>query len=100
MVTRSNYRSCSGDDDCPICKLKRSFYAPKTKYAVNVLDRSDNKMKIMMLSKEQYNDLMELTTKTSFLKNIWLLIKKFYRKICLNYKNCNNYEVINYNLHP
>ena len=54
-MARVNSVPCTGDENCPFCKM---FGAPaKQKMMVNVVDRQDGQLKSMVVDKERYDEL-------------------------------------------
>jgi hypothetical protein len=85
-LNQKGFVSCNGNDNCTICQLHNSFSMPSKRYAVNVLDPHDNKIKVMSLTEEQYNSIINVAFKTTFVKRFWSVIRKILTSICKWFK--------------
>lgn len=79
---KMNYITCSGDG-CPICA---SGETPKLNYYINILDRKDNKIKLMKFGVTLKRKFQNLNAKYGDLTNFDLIITRTGTKLDTRYE--------------
>jgi hypothetical protein len=85
MTPMTNYISCTGNDNCPICQIHADLgsYPVVTKYALNVIDKVSGKRSVMMVSEQEYKKLITFVNNKSF----WQRVVTWFNNVCIWFKN-------------